>query len=348
VRKNGKMQLWHDYVKEANEPADTTEVLDYSRPLVIANAGRFRGYISCFRVLTNALDSSQMLHASNDPNFCPRTICHWSFDGAPGGMMSTISNSNASAYADAFGGLQYAYVGMDGSGMPRSEVSVYTNEFAYGMPFVMEGKEVLVESRSGGGFPYQGGFSSATLPQGEFVQTKSGSFTIETFFKFVGSETWLSRPGRPSTYCTVAAKPANPSSDGLNQDFWFGLWISGSGSLVGHVRTNYNKQVSWSVANAQFYDRQWHHYAYVYDEENLSLRVYFDYELVKSVALDAPMLRSADSSKDVLNVGWGGYSAAPFEGVLDEFRYSNGALDSDCFLRLRHRSPHDGIRLIFR
>ena len=345
VRKNGKMQLWHDYVKEASEPSDTTEVLDYSRPLVIANAYRFRGYVSCFRVLTNALDATQMLHASNDEQYAPRTVCHWTFDGEPGESLTTVSNVNASAYAEAFAG-QYGIDGLTGNGTSAYGITC-TNEFAYGRPYVLEGTNLLAESYTGGGFPYSGGFKFVQLPRENHIPVLKGSFTIETFFKFVGKDTWLSRPGRPSTYCTVCAKPATANKDGRGCDFWFGFWVADTPSLQGHIQAG-DSFVGWAVEKPEIYDGKWHHYAYAYDEENLKIYVYFDYDLAKTVNLSAPLKHSVDPANECLSLGTGGYSAGGFEGVMDEFRYSRGVLTSDQLLRTRRHFPDPGLLILFR
>jgi len=329
VRKAGKTTMYCDYdhVTDALNDAKVTGAA--AAPFIIANGYRFDGYVSCLRVMTNALDVTQLLRASDNSEYCPRTICHWTFKGTPGEKLTTISNLNASAYATAFAG-QYWAENLTGHGASSSVVC--TNEYARKQKVVKSEGKVISRNEQGGGFPYTTSFAAARLPQGSFIQQKKGSFTIEAFFKFVGFNEWLARPGRPSTYCSFVGKPANASTEGTGQDFWFGFWVTGTGSLVGHMRTE-TGWTGWSVANTKFYDGKWHHYAYVYDEENLQVLVYFDYELVHTQALTGKILRSATLANDMLYLGAGGYSAGGYEGLIDEFRYSNGVLTKNQFLR---------------
>ena len=343
VRKAGKLRLYCDYRLTTSEVADETEVLDVQKPLVIGDAYRFQGNVSCLRVTTNALSAAEFLYASDSLEANSPTVFHWIMDGTPGETCSVITNA-VPADADALAG-QYCsrFVSGNGSLVDATRPMVFTNDIQR-KKLVCAGETQLHTNTASGWLPFSANKLPTRLQLGvdAHLPIKGGSFTFETFFRFEDRAAWEAHRDKGTTYCSIAGKPCGDAA----ADWWCGLWVYLKGYIVAQIKTT-GGTVDISPLCTIPYDGRWHHYAFVYDEEALEARLYLDYEPMGAtpVKLPGPMDSSADPAYDYLLVG-GGMGWSSFGGVLDEVRYSRVALAPEQFLKL-DRIP-SGLQVIFR
>lgn len=336
VRKGGKVRLFCDYAQATGDDfAEPVEVTATALPFVLADNYRYFGYVSCLRVVKKALAPGEMLFASDDEHcLSDPTVAYWTFDGTPGASIPVASSTvtNAAAFAG-----QYFAKGLDNGARPRTAASqpIVTNTTAFRRNSVFVGGEKLRSNASAATIGWVANSQSVlTLYPTNHVPVRSGSFTFETFYRFDADGWTAHKTG--STYCTIAGKPSNDTNKRA-YDWWGGIWNYSGGALQLNVATNAAADVTGgTVYTTAAVDGRWHHFAVVYDEANLTAKLYFDYAEKISLNLKAPMPRAVDPSMDRLTIGHGGDgSSTPFLGTFDEMRYSRVALAPEQFLRAK-------------
>lgn len=360
VRSGGKLRLFCDYVNRTDVLTDNSVVAE-ALPLILSPDYKFRGHISCLRVMTKALTPAQMLHAAESVDFLKPTVFHWTMDGESGATASVMTNGAPVNLADFAGQYLTNYLATAGNGALTSADSpvVYTNDLPdCRRKGVKAGGTLIHENVTAGLLPVtEAGSTSLVLPTSSVpaAPVDSGSFTFETFFRFAPSwmEGWT---GKANTRCALAHRPSDAVSK-RPADWWCGFADYGDGIMVAKVSTSAatpasataSESVNVSYVTSVPFDFQWHHYAFVYDEEKLTISLYLDHKRVAKANLSSPIVRLGSSTGDCLFVGKSGanpgFTYKPFEGELDEVRYSCVALEPEDFLQMKSTG---GMMIIFR
>lgn len=336
--------LYCDYVNVSNGCKDAKVAAPPTLPLILSRDYRLRGCVSCLRVTTNALTTAQMLSASETTNIVGKTLFHWTMEGEPEATATVVTNVSGLSVQD-FGG-QYITNYLVGAGFGAAEDVARPLVFSRGRPrggcVVSASGEDIHTNVTAGSLPYEGGaFRSLRVPASSMVPVVSGSFTFETFFRFADKAAWDAHRGSGSSLCSLAYRPSDAVPNRAF-DWWCGLKGFGSGALRAVVSTGRTSagDVAIETATSVPFDGRWHHYAFVYDDEKLTITQYLDYQPAGSATLDAPILRTGASGGDYLYIGKG--AGSPFEGSIDEVRYSSVALQPQEFLTLT-----DSLGLLF-
>ena len=352
MKRNGKLRLFCDYAKVTSDDLNAPPVPTNAVPFVIGDNYRYCGYISCLRVVTKALTPGEMLFASDDPNcISDPMVAYWSMDGVPGEPMHQV-DSTVTNDASQFSGQYFADANLiDCAARLKNAAAapVATTATAFRKNAVFVGGAKLRENAGAAtiGYDDEGKHSVFTLYPSNHIPVRSGSFTFETFYKF-DKDAWTAHK-TGSTYCPIVSKPALVASHGTSRgyDWWAGLWVYSTGSLQFNVATNGAVAMvlqSKAVYDPNVVDNRWHHFAVVYDEENLTAKLYWDYQEKVAFNLPAPMPRDVNPENDRLVIG-DLSGATPFQGELDEIRYMRVALPVEQFLRAK---SDRGVAIIFR
>ena len=343
----GVATLYCDYVNVSNGCNDAKVAAPPTLPLILSRDYRFRGCISCLRVTTNALTTAQMLYASMTTNFVDKTLFHWTMEGEPETPVAVVTNLGGFVLQDFAGQYITNYLGASGSGVAEDvtrPLVISRSRPRKGRVVSASGENVHTNLTSGA-LPYESGsFRSLRVPASSMVPVVSGSFTFETFFRFADKASWDAHRGSGSSLCSLAYRPSDAVPNRAF-DWWCGLKGFGNGALRAVVSTAPTTagDVAIETATSVPFDGKWHHYAFVYDEENLTITQFLDYRESGTATLPAPILRTGAANGDYLYIGKG--AGTPFEGLLDEVRYSSVALAPSEFLTL---TDPIGLMLIVR
>ena len=159
---------------------------------------------------------------------------------------------------------------------------------------------------------------------------KTGSFTLECFFKADGSTTTLWTPLVRRT-----------GGSNVQANLGFG---STSGLLTTTCEESGGQKVSFNDINGSTCaDSAWHHAALVIDRDLRRMSLYLDYELVRAKPMAGDELVAAASNPILI----GGTSGVTFKGWIDTVRVSRSALKPSEFLTGFHFSGKALARVRF-
>ena len=365
VYKNGTMTCYGDRVYSNSAAMSFSAAKD-----AVMELGHkvLRGYVSCLRVTKRALTTDGFIYATECPTCLPadpRTVFHWSLDGAVGTSPSVLTNCvpDESPFVTNFFSLTKGRQG-DGvvaldkvTGAGVTQVATAPGGRRHTLVDARDGS--AVRENGGGDFLEVTGPTAAggevtgpylSLPVGAFTPFND-SFTLECFMRF----------DRASWY----AKSESPNK-ALNK------YIALMGFLVGYSRpfgwrfhmippsrdgdyatfdiSAYHKSYkleSTDKAYSKLFgsDSNWHHLAVTYDIAERKFTAICDYvHQIASLTMTEPMF-DPDVTAASYFIG-GGISQQPIEGCIDEVRLSRGVLTADEMIHLA--KPPTGLMLIFR
>ncbi len=262
------------------------------------------------------------------------TIGYWQLqDGAAGATASTIATVVNS------GTLSGVASGQDGGPAPKFSADVPGGIIIDGVggPIVNASNTASLLFDNTGGTDGSGTLATTTGgkvtiadPGGVDSLLKPRNFTIEGFIKVNATVNWptvlgKSRNNTANTSWTIdlngdSSLPIDPNSQNnlrARVDSQPGTTNSGTG---------WNQGFS---TPAQLDGGQWHHFAMSYEDATRNLKLYFDYQEVRSSTTVNPIVY------DDLLLYFGNLAGGrALDGWLDEIRLTGSVLNSDQFLRV--------------
>ena len=273
-----------------------------------------------FRISDTVLTSSQFLRirSSNTSLLRDDTVICYTFDDSPDFLAGYCDSNIVYNAADAatFKGTIVSKEYNDGRTISYSaEVPAAT---------LYSG----IESSSGGSNPRSlyncpgdaAGGSYVSIPDSSDV-FRTGSFTLECFFKADGSTTTLWTP-----------LVRRNGGGNVQANLGFG---STSGLLSATCKESGGQQVSFTdISGSTCADSAWHHAALVVDRDMRRMSLYLDYELVRAKPMSDDELVASSSNPILI----GGTDGVTFKGWIDTVRVSSSALKPSEFLTGYHFS----------
>ncbi len=339
---NGYYRLYCDYTyagvtsaQMLHTPQTTSKPLDFGNNC-------YNGFVSCIRVSDKALGPTEMLRASNCAGYIPESdvVFHWRFNnGAPGSNVSSITN-DADISFNNFNPQLYLRLGANGTVSKSGDNTypVYVQD--KWKKLVLDGENGSVMTNLGSVHLVadtikQGSSGSYSFNSGPGLDSQkehlvNGSFTAELFAK-VDYEAFCEHvtdifPNRPrATLMVHTIKNTNNGAwnlflNSLTSTPVVTLCLDTSGNASDF--TNLFGRVGVPLRTG------WHHYAVVYDAENLLVNLYVDWKCVDSATLPRP-LRTDEGEKYA--IGHLGNNNA-FDGWIDEVRVTKAVLPPSRFL----------------
>lgn len=347
VASTKKLTLYLDYAKVGDLTKERPTGAE-SGDAYLGN-GNFRGFVSCVRLSDCARDVSGFLRCSSLSTFYPKTVFHYSFDGANGSTPSSFPS------ADIPNPFEGQYIG-------KSQLSNSGTAIAYGdlaptctneIPFarktlVLSGDEVVAASSNalhlavaqGGG---AAGATGIKIEDASHYPLTSGSFTLEGWFRLDWTE-WKRKTYDVSSSINRLTLMGQKYGKDAASDFAVFLVYQSSGFAFKLTATGGAAEGTYKPSNF-FMDNAWHHIAAVYDDAKMLFTGYVDGAPVATVQLSSPYKprSSADWRFYCIGYGFGNYG---FEGLVDEVRLSRAALEPADFLSFKR--PPSGLMLILR
>ena len=337
--KNGELALYKDYGKVNSVAGFTRQELATSKPFELG-CGKFRGKIACLRVSKKALTTKEMLYASSDSACYPSKVeVRLRMDGTAGTAVDGTHNlvNSAPTYSEVNPGIYGTFSALtkeDGVGQSAHSIFPMLNGVKWWTQ-VRESKfSDPLENRTSVYFCTTPKASSADIfatgPSVRVYTSLDETETVEAFVKFDYNGYWQ----HIGSQFSETRNRITLLSQAKSSDAKWNLQIDSANSETGAkikleavCKSGTGKSASWTIGKA--IRNKWHHYAVVYDKENLRMFVYCDYE--KVITLDLP----EELMLDVCNMYGlgGGANNQPFDGWIDEFRVSRGILSVDEFLR---------------
>ena len=365
-----KYSLIGDYELKSSAVSSTTnKVQSASFPLELGG-GAFKGHISCLRVTKKALGIGELLHASNGLSPFPGTVFHWTMDGDEGSVPTTVTNANSVDSNIWFPGQYYYAMACPNACGGHGRVEAFTEggitlpHFSADIPRrlypnVMSGTNMLWRDQGSISLGCKTrtteagvvGGSSIAASNKEFLPVRSGSFTMEGFFRF-RAEAWKQRivdAGASNNKVAImglshSSKDSNFSLNGEYSSGKFRMTLIGRGNA-----SNWDGFTASYVPNdiSFLQDQRWHHIAIVYDDATTNMGVYFDKEKLIDLTLQKPFVPNGSFSSLSYKVGEG-FGCCAFMGDVDEVRLVRRALLTDEFLNFDGPHLETGFFIIVR
>lgn len=366
------LRFYWDYSFASSLDAVTNNVRETAEALVLgcSGAGTYKGRVSCLRVSSKRLVPDDFLRVCASSNGVSETVFHLSLDGTAGTMPETFPSRVNYSSADYPG--QYWARNLRVYGTPvtwtRADESVVSPVCDSAVPrrswpHLNSGSDFLAIDEGSVSVECKrhtteqwcvGGCGVSVLPK-DYDQVRSGSFTLEGFFKFDFGG-WKSRIVDAGTSAGCQRLTffglSNPSYNDEYVLMAFYSAAKGTFSLSltttapnitpvdGSVRT-------WSGEADFLKDGRWHHYAIVYDDAAMSFTVYYDRQEVIAFSCTKPYTPAVDSSNATYMIGHG-LNNCGFMGLVDEVRLSRRALVPEEFLNFDNNGNGPGLLLLFR
>lgn len=344
-----------DYGKSFNAIANgARQALDTLEPLMLG-LDHFGGKISCLRVSKKALSANEMLHASTLSTCRPADSLWYRFeDGTTGANLTSAGAANTPRQYRDFNPSIFHWPATfppgDGYGASATVFPTFAGRSWWSTLRPTAGEDERVNAKALHFETVPKASAEVPFASGTYVRTTSaalkGSMTMEAFVKFdygafmehigtVFSET----RDRVAIMSHETVKTYSPwklymTSVKTKAVLNLGVWC------VDDTKRDF----SYTMPNPTALRDKWHHYAVVYDEENLKISLYVDREKVIDETLPAKLLYKYEGNLCYYSFGAGGNNQ-PFDGWMDEIRLSEGVLGPDDFLRPDGRP---GMILLFR
>ena len=302
---------------------------------VTEGSATWSGYVAGLRVKKVALTTDQMLHASESPTGLPETVFQWPLEGEvgaspTGGMLVAVANSTGiePVLAERRDGTVYekdvkvreTYTAVSLTGVPKTGASIYGS-----------GNCIKVPKNS--------------------MEAIVGDFTMEAYVKF-DYKTWMAKyaEGETRSYVSIFWQDWYNSSD---RNVIWSLQLRKRNDIfypcIFGYHTDWSSFLFEDFTTPIKMDNKWHHYAITYDYADKTFEVFEDgvslgaRTLTKQLYLSAQTQYNNGLNYDLM-VGYG-MACQPFEGLIDEVRYSRKILTPVEFISVDDRQ---GMMLIFR
>ena len=303
---------------------------------LLVNPGpSWSGYVAGLRVKKVALTTDQMLRATQYPYGLPETVFQWSLEGTvgevpTGDMLVAVANST----------------GIEPVLAERRNGTVYEKD--------VKVRETLTAVSLTGdpktGSNIYGSGNCIKVSKGS-MEAVVGDFTMEAYVKF-DYKTWMAKyaEGENRPYVSI---------------FWQDWYDSSGRNVIWSLQLRKRNDIfypcifgyhtDWSSFLFEDFttpikmDNKWHHYAITYDYAAETFEVFEDGVSLGTRALTKQLYLSAQTQYNNglnydLMVGYG-MACQPFEGQIDEVRYSRKVLTPAEFISVDDRQ---GLMLLFR
>ena len=293
------------------------------------------GCVAGLRVKKVALTTDQMLRGSEYPHGMPETVFQWPLEGEvsaspTGDMLVAVANST---------GIEPVLAERRNGTVYEKDVKVRETLTAVSLTGV---------PKTGSGI--YGSGNCIKVPK-DSMEAVVGDFTMEAYVKF-DYKTWRTKyaEGENRPYVSI---------------FWQDWYDSSGRNVIWSLQLRkrndifypciYGYHTDWSSFLFEDFttpvkmDNKWHHYAITYDYAAKTFEVFEDgvslgtRTLTKQLYLSAQTQYNKGLNYDLM-VGYG-MACQPFEGLIDEVRYSRKVLTPAEFISVDDRQ---GLLLLFR
>ena len=345
---NGVFKLYCDYSATISTSSMPFPSLLESVPFSVG-CQRYRGKISCLRVSGKALSTDEMLHVSTLPTCLPESILWYRFENAESGANITSVSNSACTWKSVNGGSYWGGKTESGTGSkptngqyPVASQAVWRKYMRDSVDGSNTVNQMCSYFESLDSSNVNGSFASGPGISAPVWQTYLGSITAEIVAKL--DYDVFKRHIIDVGDTKARAHLIDHYGAGRNTGAWK-LYLNGLASspyiqLDASLADGALLTKTYSKASIK---TDWHHYAVVYDKENLKLMLYLDHVKVIDAALTMPLLE-VQSSSDRYRIASGGNNN-PFSGWIDEVRITRGVLTPEEFLYMGLRR---GSSLTFR
>ena len=322
------------------------------------------GSYSCLKATARMLEPAEFLRVSNCDTYWPKTVFHWTFDGAEGEVFPSVVTNAVVSFHDLNSNVySSAQAALSGNGsVPDVSYASYSSRMKYGGAPVSDGEgDESPRVNAGSAYLASSSTGETTFRTSAYVRHYStepsayaagrglmgGNFTAEGFFKF-DQTSWLRdvgayASGRPRI--TVMGQTHVPNSESCST--WLVTLQAASSRDNAYLQLSSYDTVAGAKygnsASGLFVDGRWHHVAVAYDEAAQLLIGYLDYKPFVTNVLSGPL---SYGTSGLFSVGLGtSLNNNGFHGWVDEVRYSREFLPP---LKFLHIGPPPGTILIFR
>lgn len=339
VYDNGTFKLYLDYTLRRSLSGFGRTPVSTASSLILGYGG-FRGKVSCLRFSDKALEPGEMIYASSLPTCCPLEVFRFRCDeGVAGSAMSSVLNT-APSYKSFNPGVSLPDDVRNGEATSGGKLPVASSSTWWKQ--VRDG--VGADPMTNGGSAY---FETtpkaspsaifATGPSVRYSYAKGGPMTVEAFVRF-DYEKFMEHIGNVFGETRDRVNLFGFERSGSSALFAWRLYVQGckgtspypqldvvceDGSLKSFVLSS--KPLGPAFRN------RWHHFAFIYDEATCNVKVYYDYNLLLDETLASPIDFSKPGN-NYFQFGAGGNNQ-PFDGWMDEIRFTKKVLSPDEFLR---------------
>lgn len=332
-----------DYGKSSKAVANgVRQALDTSEPLKLG-LDYFGGKISCLRVSKKALSPDEMLHVSARPTCKPADSLWYRFeDGTAGANLASAGAANTprqySDFAPSIFHWPTAFSAGDGYSAAGTVYPTFAGRSWWTTLRPTAGEDEMDNAKSLHFVTVPKASAGAVFASGTYVRSTSsalkGSMTMEAFVKF-DYTAFMEHIGNVfSETCDRVSIMSHET--GKTDSPWKLYMTSAKTKAVLNLGVwcvdDTKKDFSYTLPTATALRNKWHHYAVVYDEENLKISLYVDREKVIDESLPAKLIYNVEEKWRYYSFGSGGNNQ-PFDGWMDEIRLSEGVLGPDDFLR---------------
>jgi hypothetical protein len=331
-----------EFVSITNSPLNlVTRCFNLGKGFNTAGYEQFAGDISCLRINTRVLNTSEFMVASFLPvtggsTFSDEsTIFHWRGEGA--------DNADVVSEVPAPNGI-WLLRAVSEKGTSTSRICAYdTNAINPNRPYVWYGERKTpymntscIEFFGYDGVNYTGEWDGSVLNN---IKTSVDayhpeSWTMECFFKVRNQASYKNM--------LIFGKGWDH-----NQFSWKVRTLNNCDKLEYSYSVSYNASNSSETKEVitsqtvNIKDGKWHHFAVSYDAPTKTMKMYLDYEKILEAEQEEPLLPNKDK---VYRLGRF-CSERGFSGWMDEIRLSNTVLEPDEFIKLM---PSEGLTIMFR